>query len=185
MAVQDRSFPNGSPVCEYWLSRCEGFTVRAGHRILGVVDEVEHYANGGHADKLVLRRPRRRHRTLTTGDVLAVVPARKLLLARRQEHAKPARDRTRAAVDATAPVVVAYARAAAAAVWALTLWVARTLRREVPRLMQLALAEIHNRNHDHGEEPGVGRAHRRANDYAFAVQQPLGRGRNVGPRRRR
>ena len=183
--AQDRSFPNGSPVCEYWLSRCEGFTVRAGHRILGVVDEVEHYANGGHADQLVLRRPRRRHTTLTTGDVLAVVPARKLLLARRQERAKPARDRTRAPSTTAVPVVAATARAVAAAVWALALWVAQTVRREVPRLTQLALAEIHDRNRDHGEEPGVGRAHRRANDYAFAVQQPLGRGRNVGPTRKR
>lgn len=170
MAVQDRSFPNGSPVCEYWLSRCEGFTVRAGHRILGVVDEVEHYANGGHADRLVLRRPRRRHSTLTTGDVIAVVPARKLLLARRQERAKPARDRVRRGIETATPVVVAYSQG----VWALTL-----------RLTQLALAEIHDRNHDHGEEPGVGRAHRRANDYAYAVQQPLGRGRNVGPTRKR
>jgi hypothetical protein len=185
MLAPDRSFPNGSPVCEYWLSRCEGFTVRAGHRILGVVDAVEHYANGGHADKLVLRRPRRRHRTLATHDVLAVVPARKLLLARRQERAKPARDRARAAVDTAAPVVAEYAGAAAAAVWALTLWVAQTLRREVPRLTQLALAEIHDRNLHHSEEPSVGRAHRRPNDYAFAVQQPLGRGRKVGPTRRR
>lgn len=170
MLAPDRSFPNGSPVCEYWLSRCEGFTVRAGHRTLGVVDEVEHYANGGHADKLVLRRPRRRQSTLPTGDVLAVVPARKLLLARRQERAKPARDRVRREIETATPVVVGYVQGA----WALAL-----------RLTQLALAEIHDRNHDHGEEPGVGRAHRRANDYAFAVQQPLGRGRNVGPTRRR
>ena len=168
--AHDRSFPNGSPVCEYWLSRCEGFTVRAGHRILGVVDEVEHYANGGHADKLVLRRPRRRQRTLTTGDVLAVVPARKLLLARRQQRATPGRDRVERGIETATPVVVAYAKG----VWGLTL-----------RLTELALAEIHDRNTDHGEEPGVGRAHRRANDYAFAVQQPLGRGRNVGPRRSR
>ena len=169
----DRSFPNGSPVCEYWLSRCEGFTVRAGHRVLGVVDTVEHFTRGGQADRLVLRKRRRRRRTLATDDVLAVVPARKLLLARRHQHAKPALDYARHAVETATPVVVENTRVGAARAWALT-----------KRLTQLALAEIHDRNLHHGDEPGVGRAHRRANDYAFAVQQPLGRGRNVGPMRR-
>jgi hypothetical protein len=169
MVAPDRSFPNGSPVCEYWLSRCEGFTVRAGHRVLGVVDTVEHFANGGRADNLVLRKPRRRRSTLATDDVLAVVPARKLLIARRHQHAKPAFDRGRRAVRAATPVVAAYARAAGAAAWALALWIARTLRREVPRLMQLALAEIHDRNVHHGEEPSVGRAHRRANEYDYRL----------------
>jgi hypothetical protein len=169
MIAPDRSFPNGSPVCEYWLSRCEGFTVRSGHRILGVVDAVEHYASGGHADKLVLRKPRRRHSTLATGDVLAVVPARKLLLTRRQQHTKPAVDRTRTAVDTAARMIAAYAATAATAAWALTLWVARTLRREVPRLTQLALAEIHDRNLHHGAEPSIGRAHRRANEYDYRL----------------
>jgi hypothetical protein len=174
MLAPDRSFPNGSPVCEYWLSRCEGFTVRAGHRILGVVDTVEHYARGGHADKLVLSKPHRRRRTLATGDVLAVVPARKMLLARRQERAKPARDRVRRGLETATPVVAEKTRVVATTVWALTL-----------RLTELALAEIHDRNLHHGEEPGVGRAHRRPNEYAFGVQQPLGRGRNVGPTRKR
>jgi len=172
-------------VCEYWLSRCDGFTVRAGHRVLGVVESVGHYAGGGRADTLVVRESRRRTRTLATDDVLAVVPARKLLLARRHQPARPAVDRVRHAAEAVTPVVAASIRAASATLWALTLWVARTLRREVPRLTQLALAEIHDRNHHHGEEPGIGRAHRRANDYAFAAQQPLGRGRNVGPTRSR
>jgi hypothetical protein len=185
MSAPDRSFPNGSPVCEYWLTRCEGFTVRAGHRILGEVENVGHYAGGGRADTLVVRKSHRRKRTLATDDVLAVVPARKMLLARRHQHAKPALDRVRHDVEAATPVVAAYVGAVIAALWALTLRIARTLRHEGSRLTRLALAEIHDRNLHHGEEPGIGRAHRRANDYAFAVQQPLGRGRNVGPTRSR
>ena len=169
MIAPDRSFPNGSPVCEYWLSRCEGFTVRAGHRILGVVENVGHYAGGGRADTLVVRKSHRRKRTLATDDVLAVVPARKMLLARRHQHTKPALDRVRHDVEAATPVVVAYVQAALAAIWALTLWVARTLQREVPRLTQLALAEIHDRNIHHGDEPGIGRAHRRANEYDYRL----------------
>jgi hypothetical protein len=169
MLAPDRSFPNGSPVCEYWLSRCEGFTVRAGHRILGIVETVEHYAGGGSADRLVLRKPHRRRRALATDEVLAVVPARKVLIARRHEHAKPAVVRVRAGVAAAMPVVVASARTVAAALLGLALWVTRTLRREVPRLTRIALAEIHDRNVHHGEEPGVGRAHRRANEYDYRL----------------
>ena len=169
MTAPDRSFPNGSPVCEYWLSRCEGFTVRAGHRVLGVVEDVGLYAGGGRAETLVVRRSHRRARTLATGDVLAVVPARKMLLARRHQHAKPALDRVRRDVETAAPVVAAYVGAALAALWALTLWAARKLRREARRLTQLALAEIHDRNVHHGEEPGVGRAHRRANEYDYRL----------------
>ena len=185
MIAPDRSFPRGSPVCDYWLARCEGFTVRAGHRILGVVENVGHAAGAGRADTIVVRKGRRRARTLGSDDVLAVVPARTMLLARRHQHAKPAFDRMRRNVEAARPVVAAYFRATAAALWALTIRVARTLRREVSRLTELARAEIHDRNLHHGEEPGIGRAHRRANDYAFAAQQPLGRGRNVGPTRSR
>jgi hypothetical protein len=169
MIAPDRSFPNGSPVCEYWLSRCEGFTVRAGHRILGVVENVGHYADGGRADTLVVRKRHRRARRLATDDVLAVVPARKVLLTRRHQHAKPALDRVRHDVEAATPVVAAYVQAAIAALWALILWVARTLRREVPRLTRIALAEIHDRNVHHGEEPGIGRAHRRANEYDYRL----------------
>jgi len=81
----------------------------------------------------------------------------------------------RRAYASTKPV----AGAVASALWAFALRTARMLKREVPRLTRLFLAEIHDRNVRHGDEPGVGRAHRRANDYAF--QQPVGRGRNVGP----
>jgi len=155
----DRSFPNGSPVCEYWLSRCEGFTVRAGHRTLGVVQEVAH--DGRRADTIVLRRGRRR-RALPKGDVLAVVPARRVLLTRRHEHARPA---LRRAYAAARPV----AMAAAEALWSLMLRLAETLRREVPRLTRLLLAEIHDRNVHHGAEPGVGRAHRKPNAYDYRL----------------
>ena len=36
----DRTFPSESPVCAYWLTRCEGFTVRSESRVLGVVESV-------------------------------------------------------------------------------------------------------------------------------------------------
>lgn len=166
MIAPDRSFPNGSPVCEYWLSRCEGFTVRAGHRTLGVVEAVAHRAGAGHADTIVLRKPHRRKRALATDDVLAVVPARKLLLARRHHHAGPAVRRSYAAV---APVVAAYARQMAAALAALARVTVRTVRREVPRLVDFLLTEIHDRNANHGDEPSVGRAHRRANEYDYGL----------------
>ena len=177
MIAPDRSFPNGSPVCDYWLSRCEGFTVRAGHRTLGVVEAVAHEGHAGRAHRLVLRKRHRRTRPLPADQVLAVVPARRLLLARRDQHAAPALRGAYAAVARSA-------RRTAAGLWTLAQWIARTLRREVPRLTQVLLAEIHDRNIRHGEEPDVGRAHRRANEYAFAVQQRLGRGRKVGPTRR-
>ena len=170
MIAPDRSFPNGSPVCEYWLSRCEGFVVRAGHRTLGVVEEVAY--DGRVTDGLVLRRGLHRRQRLPADDVLAVVPARRVLLIRRHQHAVPALRRAYAAVRPLATAVIA-------AVWGLALWLAATLRREVPRLTHLAADEIRDRNIHHGDEPGVGRAHRRANDYTF--QQPLTRGRNVGP----
>jgi hypothetical protein len=33
----DAAFARETPVYTYWLSRCEGFSVRAGRRALGVV----------------------------------------------------------------------------------------------------------------------------------------------------
>ena len=162
MLALDRSFPRDSPVCDYWLARCEGFTVRAGHRTLGVVETVPH--TGAPRVETIVVRARHRRRALDTADVLAVVPARKVLLARRRQHAAPAARRLAAAGGALARRIVA------------------RLRRDVPLLTRHVLAEIHDRNVRHGGEPTVGRAHRRANEYAF-VQQPLGRGRNVGPTR--
>ena len=164
MLAPDRSFPRGSPVCDYWLGRCEGFTVRAGHRTLGVVESV---ARDGapRTEAIVVRRGRRR-RALAAAEVLAVVPARNVLLARRRQRA----------VRRSANVVAA----ASVESWMLVCRLAAHLLREVTRLTRLALAEIHDRNEHHGPEPSVRRAHRRPNDYVFA-QQPLGRGRNVGP----
>lgn len=173
MLALDRSFPRDSPVCDYWLTRCEGFTVRAGHRTLGVVETVAH--TGATRTETIVLRTRHRRRALATADVLAVVPARKILLARRRQHAAPLARRTTS-------VVVPAVRRAANVLWRLTCWVVARLRRDVPRLTRLTLAEIRDRNERHGAEPTVGRAHRRPNEYAF-VQQPLGRGRNVGPTR--
>ncbi|MDE3024180.1 MAG: hypothetical protein KGI93_01285 [Acidobacteriota bacterium] len=160
MIAPDRSFPNGSPVCDYWLARCEGFAVRAGHRTLGVVESVGY--DGGRAGSVVLRKSGRRRRTLHTGDVLAVVPARRVLLARRRRHAAPAMRRVYAAGR---PVAMSIALA----LRALALWLAATLHREVPRLVGLVLAEIRDRNADHGDEPSVARAHRKPNEYAYRL----------------
>jgi hypothetical protein len=93
--------------------------------------------------------------------VLAVVPARKELLTRRNHHV-PA---TRRAWTAAKPI----AATAAATMWAMALRLVATIRREVPRVTQFLLAEIHDRNVHHGDEPGVGRAHRRANDYDYGL----------------
>ena len=160
MIAPDRSFPNGSPVCDYWLARCEGFTVRAGHRTLGVVEAVAH--DGSHADAIVLRKGRRRRRTLPPGDVLAVVPARRVLLMRRHQHAVPA---IRRAYAGAKPIVLAAVAALADAIR----WLVATLRREVPRLVDFTLTEIHDRNARHGDEPSVARAHRKANEYDYPL----------------
>jgi hypothetical protein len=168
MIAPDRSFPNGSPVCDYWLTRCEGFTVRAGHRTLGVVETVAHDVGAGRADTIVLRRRHGRRRAIDADEVLAVVPARKMLLARRHKHAAPA---VRRAYAAVAPVVASAVVSVVAFLWALTLRLAAYLRREVPRLARLAAADIHDRNVHHGAEPGVGRAHRRPNEYDFALER--------------
>jgi hypothetical protein len=75
----DRTFPSDSPVCTYWLTRCEGFTVRSGRRELGVVESV---AGGplGLAETLQVH-SRHRQRLLDAGQVTAVVPGRRLLIA--------------------------------------------------------------------------------------------------------
>ena len=173
MAAPDRSFPNGSPVCDYWLSRCEGFTVRAGHRTLGVVEHVARGLAGGRTESIVLQK-RRRRRVVPAHEILAVVPARKVVLARRHEHAKPAARTTGAALG----------RAASFA-WALVLLAVDWLEREVPPLVARIRAEIAARNRLR-TAPTTRRTHRAANRYAFALdQQPLGRGRNVGPTRTR
>jgi hypothetical protein len=167
MLAPDRSFPNGSPVCDYWLSRCEGFTVRAGHRTLGVVETVAHGEDAGRADRIVLKK-RHRHRALDAEEVIAVVPARKVLLARRHQHAKPlvqhAAQQVEHGVEVATPIVADIVLRAASAVWKLVRWAAAELRREVPRLARLAAAEIRERNLQRAA-PETGRAHRVPNDY--------------------
>jgi hypothetical protein len=83
----DRTFPSDSPVCAYWLTRCEGFTVRSGRHELGVVESV---AGGplGLAETLQVH-SRYRQRVLDAVQVTAVVPGRRLLIA------EPARSRVR------------------------------------------------------------------------------------------
>jgi hypothetical protein len=74
----DRAFASDSPVCAYWLTRCEGFTVRSGRRELGAVESV---AGGplGLAETLYVH-SRYRQRVLDVGQVSAVVPGRRLLI---------------------------------------------------------------------------------------------------------
>lgn len=167
MLAPDRSFPNGSPVCDYWLSRCEGFVVRAGHRTLGVVEKVAHADDGGRADRIVLKK-RHRRRALDTDEVLAVVPARKMLLARRHQHAKllvqHAAHQVEHGVEVATPIVADLVVRAASAVSRLVRWAAAELRREVPRLARLAAAEIRERNTQR-VAPDTARAHRVPNDY--------------------
>jgi hypothetical protein len=155
MVVRDRSFPSGSPVCDYWLSRCEGFTVRAGSRTLGVVDRLA-YASGGRVHTLVLRRRHRRARPLETRQVLAVVPARQLLLARRVRHELPdVRPLGRAARRA-AVLVACFLR------WGVPIVVAflRMVARETARLVRATCDEIRDRKRerdlqrDQQREPG-------------------------------
>src|SRR5947207_14117348 len=118
MVVRERSFSRGSPVCDYWLSRCEGFVVRAGGRTVGVVEAVAASDPLGRADELLVRR--RRSRVVVPADhVVAVVPGRKELLARRK--AGRLRPRLKAGYAAAKPVLVA----AALLAWALTLRLAR------------------------------------------------------------
>lgn len=93
----DRTFPRESTVCAYWLTRCEGFTVRAGKRSLGVVESIAGDVPLGRADTLELR-TRRRRRQLDAAQVTGVVPARQLLLATRE----PGRRRVRPAAAALA-----------------------------------------------------------------------------------
>jgi hypothetical protein len=173
MLVPDRSWPKGSPVCDYWLSRCEGFTVRAGGRTLGVVETVTYSAPARRTETIVLRK-RGRRRLLAADHVLAIVPARELILVRRRQHAGPALRRSLAltmraavilrratgkAIAVASPVVAALARRAAAAAWAFS-----------RRLARAAAAEIRDRNARHGPEPGDGDAHRVANVYDYALR---------------
>jgi len=95
----DRTFPRESPVCAYWLTRCEGFTVRSESRVLGVVESVAGDGRLGLAETLLVR-SRYRQRLLHSEDVTAVVPAKQLLITAR----RPAAPRARPVTAATARV---------------------------------------------------------------------------------
>jgi hypothetical protein len=83
----DRTFASDSPVCAYWLTRCEGFTVRSGRHQLGMVESVAG-SPLGLAETLQVH-SRYRQRSLDAGKVSAVVPGRRLLIV------EPARSRVR------------------------------------------------------------------------------------------
>ncbi len=178
MVAIDRSFPNGSPVCDYWLSRCEGFTVRAGSRNLGVVEQLG-FAAAGRVQTLVVRKRRHRRRAIETGQVLAVVPARQLLLARRKRHVVPAAHAVGDGGRRAAPVVVAAAKAIAAllaalaaVLWAFALRGAVELRLAATRLVRAAGDEIRDRKRERDLGlPGAELEHPSAvaNEYAFAL----------------
>jgi hypothetical protein len=143
MVVRDRSFPNGSPVCDYWLSRCEGFTVRAGSRNLGVVERLA-FATGGRVHTLVLQRRHRRSHPLEAGQVLAVVPARQLLLARRAHHELPDVRPIAHAMRRAAVLVWRLVRRMTAVVVVALRWAARVTL----RLVRAAGDEIRNRKRE-------------------------------------
>jgi hypothetical protein len=115
----DRTFPSDSPVCAYWLTRCEGFTVRRGRHVLGVVESI---AGGprGLAETLHVH-SRFRQRLLDAGQVTAVVPGRQLLIA------EPAPVRVR-------PVLSSAARAMANALVLVSALLVRVVAFLVPRI---------------------------------------------------
>jgi hypothetical protein len=155
----DRAFPRESAVWAYWLTRCEGFTVRSGSRVLGVVESIGGSGTLGQAETLVVR-SRYRQRVLDAGEVTAVVPGRQLLISVREPappRLRPAAATTAgtlshavAAVAALLARVVAYLAprvAVAARVGGITagrlgLAFARTIRREVLPLATAFLAHV-------------------------------------------
>jgi hypothetical protein len=79
----DRAFPRESAVWAYWLTRCEGFTVRSGSRVLGVVESIDGSGTLGRAETLHVR-SRYKQRVLDVDEVTAVVPGRQLLISVRE-----------------------------------------------------------------------------------------------------
>jgi hypothetical protein len=109
MLVRDRRFGSDSPIRDYWLTRCEGFTVRAGRKRLGVVAEVDCGISSLHAETLVVRRRRRATLLLPAERIVEVVPAQELLVARR----RPSRTRPAATAVARGSTITARATARA------------------------------------------------------------------------
>jgi hypothetical protein len=181
MVVRDRSFSRDSPVCDYWLSRCEGFVVRAGGRTLGVVEAVAASDPLGRPEELLVRR-RRRGVVVSAERVLAVVPGRREILARRKSG------RLRAGCAAAAPVAAAVARTSGLLARALALRLAyegialarraADERRRIDQLRRLIALDL--------QRPRLEDAGGAANTYAFGLghgkaQQPLRLRRGAGP----
>jgi hypothetical protein len=141
-----RRFPQGDPVCTYWLARCEGFTVeRHEERTVATVADV--VLDGATARAVALRIARRgRVSTLAAEAVTAVVPERRALVIRcrnRPPLLSPARraalatvgksavERSRHAVRVTESWVLRTAPLVAARV-------RRTVRAMPPRLRRAA-----------------------------------------------
>ena len=155
----DRAFPRESAVWAYWLTRCEGFTVRSGSRVLGVVESIGGSGTLGHAETLIVR-SRYKQRVLDVAEVTAVVPGRQLLISVRE----PAPSRLRPAAATTtrtlshafagvaallarvvaylAPRVAVAARTGGVAAGRLGIAFARTIRREVLPLATAFLAHV-------------------------------------------
>jgi hypothetical protein len=83
--IPARSFDKESPVTAYWLTRCEGFRVRAGTR-RGRVEDVAIDPARGRAAYLVVRSGLRRREVVPTDLVHAVVPAEELIVVRRRRR---------------------------------------------------------------------------------------------------
>jgi hypothetical protein len=79
-AVAEHAFPRGSPVCAYWLARCERFAVRDGRRS-AVVEQVS-LDESLRAESLVVRYAFRRE-VVPAARVQTVVPAKELLVLER------------------------------------------------------------------------------------------------------
>lgn len=70
---------------DYWLMRCEGFTVRLDGRTAGVVEELRFASRLDRPDLLVVRRrrPPRRRLLVPTEDVEEIEPRARRILVRR------------------------------------------------------------------------------------------------------
>jgi hypothetical protein len=75
----DMVFSRDSPVLDYWLSRCDGFSVRSGHRGIGEVERVATHDYRGRAEMLRVRGALGQ-RLVPADRIAAVVPSRRLLI---------------------------------------------------------------------------------------------------------
>ena len=72
-------FSRDSPVLDYWLSRCDGFAVRSGHRGIGEVERVATHDFLGRAEVLRVRSALGQ-RLVPADRIAAVVPSKRLLI---------------------------------------------------------------------------------------------------------